>query len=1151
MSMTPVALTEHDAPELKLNIDVAPESNDRRVNEGNVLFQQHMTDSKALLFEQPGQLPENQLMLAQASIASAPDSQNESPEGLLGTWNFIKDNWGLFSPGEAAFYGVLMGAVATGGNAVDWGTPALEIGVLGIVSAALIAKINAENPFDNGVTSFSNTSVSSVPSSSASVAESQPFQASGISAERMRSAASTSIGAQINTAVDPSSESWRWIKDAIVQMLSSASSSDELRPAMADLIEGRLWQAMQAGDVPQSLAGAGQWLTNLHTSADMQRDLRLEAILMQPSDDPWAPVQAAISEMVVDYPPSTQPILTQLTQHRMWQAMESGSIPQTMEGARQWLTNLYSSHVTTQQLAEQATLVDQTATAWSAMLNHSVDLKTMVEQIGTGTATPPQQQAIQQSWDAAVAASSAVAGGIAAISSSGSPGGPNEPEDDPVVSALINAMTNVILKIPENVNRFVQGENPESPTEIVNDMLISMTVGALVPGGVANNRAGAIAGNALEAGIETELRQAAGLEEEDPANTVMSVAFGAVFGELSHGVGKLLKHLRPPGGMAPAGGARQPSNNAFNADTLTDNADSTNTGRLTDNTNIGDGPVGGVSEQALSIQGGGDQAPQSGGRPLLPQGPPPNSLASDPSAKPVPTTITHADPSAGSTVEEAVLEEIVEEVESPVKKLTTELVPYDLVTELLRRAHDMHIHMGGSGRVFYNYTQDETSFTDVYSLGAGSYNDINQMSTLGALLRNTSMSPQELADGARYVIQRVPQSTEGDASRGIAGRAYYMMTGRSGGLIEVQVNVLPNGNVRVPQIVEADGQVFPGGLYLAEEVQSNGGYIPLRNHSNGLVPMNLVPELRPWLTYKGLQRDMRTMDDIMNLSPELRPRVTLGLVSGDPASPVAALQIDYALKYANELDPRARHINLAFGETTLVKEGVIPYMLQAYRPSLTDPLKVKSIHGLLDKVGEVGGAIVVHADSSTAPTLDRLVMHTQSNYENLDPLIDIFQQHSDIEGIIWAHGGGLGRTIRPGPDHDEQVRRFLTEVPNGYIDMSWSVITNYLRDPALRNSLIALVNEFPDRFMYGSDSLGQSAREKVGEAMQTLVDVGFIQGLDEPEKFLWGNADRVFGQATENINNWRVDNAEYLRQLPDLVPDEVNQFNPAVQDLIF
>jgi predicted TIM-barrel fold metal-dependent hydrolase len=80
--------------------------------------------------------------------------------------------------------------------------------------------------------------------------------------------------------------------------------------------------------------------------------------------------------------------------------------------------------------------------------------------------------------------------------------------------------------------------------------------------------------------------------------------------------------------------------------------------------------------------------------------------------------------------------------------------------------------------------------------------------------------------------------------------------------------------------------------------------------------------------------------------------------------------------------------------------------------------------------------------------------------------------------FIWAHAGASRRVVCP--TLVPELRRVLKAYPNLYVDLSWVIFEDYMYklDPqtqkrSLSPEWVQIVEEFPDRFMVGSDKVGK------------------------------------------------------------------------------
>ena len=139
--------------------------------------------------------------------------------------------------------------------------------------------------------------------------------------------------------------------------------------------------------------------------------------------------------------------------------------------------------------------------------------------------------------------------------------------------------------------------------------------------------------------------------------------------------------------------------------------------------------------------------------------------------------------------------------------------------------------------------------------------------------------------------------------------------------------------------------------------------------------------------------------------------------------------------------------------------------------------------GLWEGIGEV----MTRHDDLTALTYGD-PPHADS--PSLDPVYDLAAEkdlpvavHSDVSSVwkrepktrfIWCHAG-ISRRIDV-PVIVDELRRILKSYGNLSIDISWVVFDTYLvKDKKPDARWIALLEEFPDRFMVGSDKVGRFA----------------------------------------------------------------------------
>ena len=93
--------------------------------------------------------------------------------------------------------------------------------------------------------------------------------------------------------------------------------------------------------------------------------------------------------------------------------------------------------------------------------------------------------------------------------------------------------------------------------------------------------------------------------------------------------------------------------------------------------------------------------------------------------------------------------------------------------------------------------------------------------------------------------------------------------------------------------------------------------------------------------------------------------------------------------------------------------------------------------------------------------------------------------------IIWAHTG-LGRVVHPvqasaqaaerSPNHVEIVEAMLADPALGHVnfDISWDEVAKYaVATPEIDRARAAMLNKYPDRFLFGTDTVAPASAAAV------------------------------------------------------------------------
>ena len=76
--------------------------------------------------------------------------------------------------------------------------------------------------------------------------------------------------------------------------------------------------------------------------------------------------------------------------------------------------------------------------------------------------------------------------------------------------------------------------------------------------------------------------------------------------------------------------------------------------------------------------------------------------------------------------------------------------------------------------------------------------------------------------------------------------------------------------------------------------------------------------------------------------------------------------------------------------------------------------------------------------------------------------------------VYWAHTG-LGRFVKPAPNHLQLVAELLDSCPNWHVDLSWDLVQNYIVAPQPDMpsfaEWVSFVAKYQDRVLWGSDTV--------------------------------------------------------------------------------
>jgi len=141
----------------------------------------------------------------------------------------------------------------------------------------------------------------------------------------------------------------------------------------------------------------------------------------------------------------------------------------------------------------------------------------------------------------------------------------------------------------------------------------------------------------------------------------------------------------------------------------------------------------------------------------------------------------------------------------------------------------------------------------------------------------------------------------------------------------------------------------------------------------------------------------------------------------------------------------------------------------------------------------------------------------------LDQMEALVRRHPNAT-IIWAHTG-IGRVVRPVKNHAAVLAAMLQDpaFSNLYFDISWDVVAKYLVDsPEATRIAAALINRFPDRFLFGTDAVAPTTAEAYLRTYDIYAPLWAALTPDARAKVRVGNYERLFDAARRRVRAWEA-----------------------------
>ena len=245
-------------------------------------------------------------------------------------------------------------------------------------------------------------------------------------------------------------------------------------------------------------------------------------------------------------------------------------------------------------------------------------------------------------------------------------------------------------------------------------------------------------------------------------------------------------------------------------------------------------------------------------------------------------------------------------------------------------------------------------------------------------------------------------------------------------------------------------------------------------------------------------------DQYLHLPPADRARIDPMITGFNPTDMYAADHIRRVLlMYPGVFS--------GIGEFSVHKEFVSS-KVAGHTASLLNP----ALDKILTFAGEVGLVVILHNDINT-------VRPPPGRPAHFDDLKRVFGAHKETT-IIWAHTG-LGRFVKPTADHVDLLREILSsdEFSHVSFDISWDEVAKWIvADDATLDAWAKLMKQYPDRFLFGSDSVAPKTQADYLKTFDAYQKLWERLDADTAAKVKSRNFERIFDTARQKVRAWEA-----------------------------
>jgi hypothetical protein len=217
------------------------------------------------------------------------------------------------------------------------------------------------------------------------------------------------------------------------------------------------------------------------------------------------------------------------------------------------------------------------------------------------------------------------------------------------------------------------------------------------------------------------------------------------------------------------------------------------------------------------------------------------------------------------------------------------------------------------------------------------------------------------------------------------------------------------------------------------------------------------------------------------------------------------------------------------GEFTIHKEFVSSKVAGPVA-SLTNP----ALDRILAFAGESGLVVILHSD------IDMPFAKPDTDPVFLVQMKDVLRRHSNTS-IIWAHAG-LGRVVHPvqstgsasaaerSPAHVGVLEAILTDPSLAHVkfDISWDEVAKYVvATPEATARTAALINRFPDRFLFGTDTVAPAGPQQYFGVYDMYAPLWKALTPEASRMVRLRNYERIFDEGRRRVRAWEKANLRH------------------------